>query len=184
MGLSTVKRVTSDWWRVEEVKTVKGVEPWKLIVDHLRGVQVIAIDAPLTPPMTLADPFRRVEKKVIRLHRARLLPLTLPGMRSLMEKGISLRAALEEAGIMVLETHPATAVKSIIKNNKFFVYVLEARASNKHELDSLIAAVTAVTCLMGRASIIKGDDGVICLPSSRVRIEHKNAGDTILFRVA
>jgi predicted nuclease with RNAse H fold len=76
---------------------------------------VVAIDAPLALPRGRKSltkrsnvHLRECDRELLRM-RIKFFPLTLGSMRQLTERGIQIRADLEESGLNVIETYPGGA---------------------------------------------------------------------------
>jgi len=130
---------------------------------------VIAIDAPLTRPMK-GEAIRMVDKLMLNLG-FRVLPPGFPGMIMLTERGIKLKKNLEEMGVKVIETHPSSAIKALgLKGrDEFLNFMINAGfyisgQINKHTIDALTAAYTALSHLSGKCFYVKAYDGEIALP--------------------
>lgn len=125
-------------------------------------VRVVAIDAPLTASST----FRRVDLLMIK-SGFRVLPPGMKGMRELTERGIYLSHKLRNLGLIVLETHPRSSLKSSMCGD---VEALARRHGldisslcNSDELDAFIAALTALYCIKSSCRIFEEVDGKIYL---------------------
>ncbi len=136
---------------------------------------VVAIDAPLS---TVDKGFRPVEKLLIR-DGFKLLPLGLPGMRKLALRAIELKELLEKEGIVVIETHPSSSLKSAgcTRRNtigclrKFVVVRDEAIFKGKDDVDAAIAAAVAWSYITGHARIYSASGGTIyLLPTGMAKI--------------
>ncbi len=126
---------------------------------------IVVIDAPLSfPPRGAA--FRKVELEAIR-RGARLLPLTMPAMRMLVERAIELAARLRQLGVSVYETHPWSALRLSgcslrVLLERLRVTNIEKRLS-KHERDAIIAALVGLCVLEDCAERFEADGGALFL---------------------
>ena len=128
----------------ELVKTIVKFKP-----------QIIAIDAPLSMPKE-SKPFRAFEYKAIR-EGAKLLPLTLKGMKELATVGKVLTAKLEAWGLNVIETHPASAAlflgyKSTIELAKHATGL----ALQKDEADAITCCIVGMLFIAGKCRVYGG----------------------------
>ena len=126
---------------------------------------VVVIDAPLSfPPRGAA--FRKVELEAIR-RGARLLPLTMPAMRILVERAIGLAARLRRLEVSVYETHPWSALR--LSGCSFHELLERLRIASigeglsKHERDAVIAALVGLCVLEGCAERFEADGDVLFL---------------------
>jgi hypothetical protein len=136
------------------------------IVENVRRVkpQIVAIDAPLT----LSTKNRKCDDA---LRNYGTLPLSLPAMRMLAQRGVKLVQKLGR--FRVIEVFPTATAKilglyskdegKVRENlaNKGFIIKKEL---NKHELDALFAAITAYLHLEGKSEIIGDEEGKIVIP--------------------
>lgn len=133
---------------------------------------IIAIDAPLTMPKE--GGFRHVDKELMKL-KGKPLPPLMPGMRSLTMRAIGLITRINELSlnIKILETHPQTAASrlNVSRSSKQVLEALKAyglkpfeRNVSKHEVDAMLAALTAWLYLIGKVEEVKADNGIIVLP--------------------
>ena len=114
---------------------------------RLLGVQVVAIDAPLSLPERA---WRKVDLEA-KKHGQKVLPPGWKGMRKLTEKGIRVKESLERYGIEVIETFPS-AVK---------VPLVHAFPEQKDLLDSVKACSVACAYAKGLARSVRAEDGEI-----------------------
>ncbi len=135
-----------------------------------KGKIVVAIDAPLS---IVDKGFRPVEKLLIR-DGFKLLPLGLPGMRKLALRAIELKESLEKKGIVVIETHPSSALKSAgcTRSNgigclrKFVVIPDETIFESRDDVDAAIAAVVAWSYITGHVRVYSASgDTIYLLPT-------------------
>lgn len=126
---------------------------------------VVAIDAPLT---TSDKPLRSVDRKMILLGY-RVLPPSLPHMRMLTSRAISIATKLREYGATVIETHPRSVLKSSKCSSvedlakKLGIELKPNIARNKDIRDAFLAAVAALCFDFNCSNPIQESDGVIWL---------------------
>jgi len=139
------------------------------LISMFKGKVIVAIDAPLS---IVDKGFRLVEKLLIR-DGFKLLPLGLHGMRRLALRAIELKESLEKTGIVVIETHPSSALKSAgcTRSNaieclrKFVVVPDEAIFEGKDDVDAAIAAAVAWSYITGRTRVYgTSGDTIYLLP--------------------
>jgi predicted nuclease with RNAse H fold len=145
------------------------------LVSGFRGRVVVAIDAPLS---IVNKGFRPVERLLIK-NRFRLLPLGLTGMKKLAVRGVRLRESLEKKGIVVIETHPSSALKSagcsredVIKClRKFVVVPDDSIFKSKDDIDAAIAATVAWSYIIGYIKFYSTEgDTIYLLPEIATKI--------------
>ncbi len=126
---------------------------------------IVVIDAPLSfPPRGLA--FRKVELEAIR-RGARLLPLTMPAMRVLVERAVRLAARLRRLRVSIYETHPWSALR--LSGCSFHELLERLRIASiegglsKHERDAVIAALVGLCVLEGCAERFEAGGDVLFL---------------------
>ncbi len=138
---------------------------------------VVAIDAPLTLPLT--SKIREVDR-LMRKIGYKVLPPGFPGMLKLTIRGIKLRKILEKKGIQVIEIHPFSIIKALGFNNrsdfikwisnKFKIYGI----LNIHTIDSIAAAYVALLHHYGKTFYVKAYDGFIVMPYNRLIFKNLN----------
>jgi hypothetical protein len=132
--------------------------------------KLIAIDAPLSTPVkgNLRDSDLTLIKRGLRV-----LPPTLLGMRRLTERGVEITKKLREKGLQIIEIHPRTSGIIIFKTASRKKWVEKLRESgfklkdveNEHEIDAILAAVTAQLHLHGKTEMVgKKEEGIIVIP--------------------
>jgi predicted nuclease with RNAse H fold len=126
------------------------------------NVKIVAVDSPLA----LSSSFRDVDRSMIKLG-LRVLPPGWRGMRLLVERGIKLASSLSSLGILVLETHPRSALKtskcgSLSELASKMGFSQPGRLSRDEE-DALIAAFVSLKFLQGEVIEVEGADGRIFL---------------------
>lgn len=126
-------------------------------IARLGSCHVIGVDAPISIPYR---GFRAVERLLVKHAKARLLPGGLPGMKLLSMIGCMIRWLAYEAGMLVVETHPATTAR--LNNIR-----IELPNSSKHAVDAVLAALAAASfhCISGLH--VAAVDGYIVIPYVR-----------------
>ncbi len=131
---------------------------------------IVAIDAPLTMPRE--GYLREVDKFMHKLGLPVLPPL-FPGMRRLTERGIKLKSFLEEAGIRVIEVHPRSTLKVLMKKfgkvdlleiMRLYSIKFSRRRLSKDERDAILAALTAYLYYTNNYREVRARDGTLILP--------------------
>jgi predicted nuclease with RNAse H fold len=126
------------------------------------NVKIVAVDSPLAH----SSSFRHVDKTMIKLG-LRVLPPGWRGMRMLVERGIKLASSLSSLGILVLETHPRSALKTSRCGNlgelASKMGVPQPSGLSRDEEDALIAAFVSLKFLQGEVIEVEGVDGRIFL---------------------
>ncbi|HIQ02838.1 MAG TPA: DUF429 domain-containing protein [Desulfurococcales archaeon] len=129
------------------------------------NVKVLAIDAPLSHAKT----YRKVDLEMKR-RGFKVLPPGWRYMRILVERAIKLKSILERYGIVVIETHPKSALKNsgykdykqLIKSH-LILDELVLESLSKDEIDSLICLLVAYYYVKGCVDKVEAEDGVIYL---------------------
>ncbi|HID93964.1 MAG TPA: DUF429 domain-containing protein [bacterium (Candidatus Stahlbacteria)] len=117
---------------------------------------IVAIDAPLSLPKGKAKE-RNVEKQIRKLGIGILSP-SLPAMRKLALRAISLKRKLNSKGITVIETFPY----AVLQLNKLIAEKdAELKFNTKHERDAHICALVAQAYVNGRAKKLGDRTGMI-----------------------
>ncbi len=143
------------------------------LVSKLSHARLVAIDAPLSLPNKGA--FRDFERALLRRGYS-LLPLSLISMRKLASIGIKLKNILENEGVIVLETHPASAKRALglsdgdLMNITKRLRFCKRLPRNKDEIDALICLLVALLYEDGKTEEIKGEEGSMVLPLPGVNI--------------
>ncbi len=126
--------------------------------------RIIAIDSPLSHAQT----YREVDI----LMKRRGYPVLPPGwktMKPLVDRAIRIKKILEGNSIVVIETHPKSALKSsgcknideLLKNTNIMIGF--KKKLTRDEADALIAAIVARFYVEGRAYVVAARDGIIYL---------------------
>ncbi|MDI6889198.1 MAG: DUF429 domain-containing protein [Methanocellales archaeon] len=148
------------------------------IVDLNRKSLPVAIDAPLTFPIT--GIWRECDLMLRKLGITCYAP-GAPFFRGITELGSRLRCALEKKGIRVMEVYPyATRLRcnigAKVKKNALqgrrqiqsdlgkFVVDLPEEILNSHLLDAILAAYTAYLAAHDMTETLSGRDGTIIIP--------------------
>ncbi len=143
------------------------------LAPKLSHAKLVAVDAPLSLPSKGA--FRDFEKDLLR-RGYKLLPLTLISMKKLALEGIELKRALEERGVIVLETHPTSVRKALGLSNDDVIEVMKRWGfckrppKNQDEIDALTCLLVALLYMEGKTEEYKGKEGSMILPSLGARL--------------
>uniref|UniRef100_A0A7C2BL82 DUF429 domain-containing protein n=1 Tax=Thermosphaera aggregans TaxID=54254 RepID=A0A7C2BL82_9CREN len=126
---------------------------------------VVAVDAPLT---FTGEPFRQVDRLLLQAG-FRVFPTTFKYMRELSERAGMLKKALEVEDVVVVETHPTSALKSSKCEsyvNLFQSFGLKPRPTtlrSKHLVDALVSSIVSFYYYNGLSVSFKEADGEIHL---------------------
>lgn len=175
LDLSGSEDRPSGWCVIGEARLVQ-VSTLRKNYEILREIRatmpdVIAIDAPLTRPANFG--FRKVDLLLMK-RGGRPLPPLMPGMRRLTLRAIKLASEIRKEGFNVIETHPDTIAKILgVKRDlmsivNFFArnnFTVPKESLTKHELDAMLAALTAYLYLVGEADVLKTEDGAVVIPA-------------------
>lgn len=133
--------------------------------------KIVAIDAPLTMPRN--GYLREVDRLMHKLGLP-VLPPMFPGMRMLTIRGVKLRNFLDEIGIHVIEVHPRSTLKILLKKFKlsdleelinFLGFLIEnGKRLTKDEQDAILAMITAFLYYKGNYREVRAPDGVLIIP--------------------
>ena len=133
--------------------------------------KIVAIDAPLTMPRN--GYLREVDRLMHKLGLP-VLPPMFPGMRMLTIRGVRLRNFLSEIGIHVIEVHPRSTLKILLKKFKlsdlgelinFLGFLIEnGKRLTKDEQDAILAMITAFLYYKGDYREVRAPDGVLIIP--------------------
>ena len=135
------------------------------ILGALRPAAIVAVDAPLTGPPVRGH--RAVDRLMIRMGFP-VLPASWPSMRALTERATRIAGLLRALGVVVVETHPTSALRSsgcrsaLELAGRVGVRV-EARRLADDEAAALVAAIVAMSYYSGRALLVKDVDGEVAL---------------------
>ena len=140
------------------------------ILEKIKEVNpdLIAIDAPLT----WAEKFRPAERKMIK-DGYRLFPLNMGFMKELTARAIRLKKRINYPSVECHPTSSAKALKIVKKPIEAFVKACERKFSlkfknipkNQHEVDAVLAALTAKLYLLGKCKIYGKEGEEIILPN-------------------
>lgn len=129
------------------------------------NVSVVAVDAPLSH----AEGYRKVDLKMIK-KGFKLLPPGWKGMRMLVKRAINIKKAIENKGIVVVETHPLSALKNtgvfgLKESLSMFINLKNADLTNlsKDIVDAIICSAVAWAYIKNEVEIISDVDGEIVL---------------------
>jgi predicted nuclease with RNAse H fold len=127
-----------------------------------------AIDAPLNLPRR--GILRRAEKEMIK-RGYKIFPLKLPAMEKLTIRAIKLNTLIAEKGYKTIEVHPTSTRKALNMPTKDWTRIqmilnsiglgkdLKTRIQSSHEVDAVIAALTARLYLQGRTESVGNETG-------------------------
>jgi hypothetical protein len=156
------------------------------ILDSVKQAEprIVPIDAPLSLPgrrRTIRDPsgehFRECDLE-LRKRGIRFFPVTLGPMRMLTERGIALKAKMEQMGYRVVECYPGGAQdawgiprqRRDLQGLRRGLDQLGVRglteAMTGDELDAVTAALVGRWFLLGKGEILGGERGIIMPMSS------------------
>ena len=130
---------------------------------------LIAIDAPLS----WGEKFRPAEREMIK-DGYRLLPLNMNSMKELTKRAIRLKERINYPSVECHPTSSAKALKIEKKPIEAFVKACERKFSlkfknipkNQHEVDAVLAALTAKFYLLDKCRIYGKEGEEIILPST------------------
>lgn len=126
------------------------------------GVNVVAIDSPFSHSNGYRDVDLLMKKKGFKV-----LPPGWRGMKKLVDRCIYLMENMVRRGIVVIETHPNSCLKSsgcLTYDNLFRKLSLNPILGlSRDELDAIVAALVAVMYTRGETISIKASDGEIHL---------------------
>ncbi len=130
---------------------------------------IIAMDAPLSKPKE--GGLRECDSGLVE-RGYRVLPPLLGGMKSLTERGIRLADNLQKRDFEVIEVHPLTSGKTLFNTSarEKWISMLSEKGweietdMNKHEIDSILAALTGFLYFNGDTEEVGGRDGEIVIP--------------------
>ncbi len=128
------------------------------------GARIAAIDSPLSH----APGYRRVD---IAMKRAGypVLPPGWRGMRMLVERSLRLADALRRHGVVVIETHPRSALRSSGCSDPgeaaeaMGIEAPRLTGLRRDAVDAVVAALVAYAYASGQARVISDADGEIYL---------------------
>lgn len=131
---------------------------------------VVAIDAPLSLPVQ--GSLRNADLSLIK-RGMRVFPPIFGGMRTLTERGMRLERELRARKVKVIEVHPRTSGLLLFRTGDRIGWTSNLKqmgfslpgGESRHELDAVMAAMTGLLYLEGRAEEV-GDreEGVIVIP--------------------
>jgi len=123
---------------------------------------VVAIDSPLSH----AETYRQLDIE-LKKRGYRVLPPGWRSMRMLVDRSIRLKNILEENGIVVIETHPYSVLKSSGCGDYEDLFkktgVSVDKILTRDEYDAIVAAIVAKHYVMDNVLRIEARDGIIYL---------------------
>ena len=124
---------------------------------------VIAIDAPILKGDSLVRKADRLMKKY------GAMPLTMPSMRLLAQRGTSIAKQLEAQGYEVIEVFPTGTAKILGFYEKKYRKSLQRLHmqnvfNNKHEYDAYLCSLTAKLHYHGETKEVGDEQGKIVVP--------------------
>lgn len=133
---------------------------------------LISVDAPLTLPK--GGPMRKVD---VEMHKRGypVLPPLFPGMKTLTNRAVRLLRSLVERGMEVIETHPESTRKAlglpkdpvqILESLGAMGFMIQPEGLTQHEIDAVLAALTAHLHRIGKTEAIGDEEGHIIVPKS------------------
>lgn len=129
------------------------------------NVSVLAIDAPLSH----AKGYRKVDLKMIK-KGFKLLPPGWKGMKMLVRRAINIKKAVEGKGIVVIETHPLSALKNtgitgLKESLNAFINLKNTDLTSlpKDIIDAIICSAVAWAYIRNEVEIISDVDGEVVL---------------------
>jgi|YelNatPaOPRAMG01_1025707.scaffolds.fasta_scaffold70649_2 predicted nuclease with RNAse H fold len=162
---------------VSIVEVGKGLDIKVLYVGRLRSnseitelllkhyVRAVAVDSPLTLP-SRGKHFREVDLKLVKMGY-RVLPPSWASMKKLTVRAINLVKELKSLGILVIETHPTSSLRSSgcdsFDELAGKLHLELSRELSKDEKDAVIAAVTCAFHLLNKDIVVKDEDGEIAI---------------------
>jgi hypothetical protein len=165
-------------WATLTKGTIKAGEIYtdKEIIDLVRREAPVltAIDAPLSLPKK--EILRKADKEMIK-RGYRVFPPRILAMEKLTLRALKLVKELQRAGFKVIEVHPTSTRKALNLPHKDWRNIqtiliqiglkgdIELRALTPHEIDAVIAALTAHLHLKGKTVKIGNNiEGYIIVP--------------------
>jgi predicted nuclease with RNAse H fold len=142
------------------------------------GPALIAIDAPFSLPQR--GILRKADAEMIK-KGYRVFPPSLPAMKKLTLRTIKMNKLIEEKGFKTIEVHPTSTCKALdmpLKNwgkiQNILIQLglkgddLEGRALISHEIDAVIAALTAHLYTNGETEALgTEEEGFIIVPKRK-----------------
>lgn len=158
LDLAALSKNPTGFCLVNKEPITKLLYPDEEIIDEIEKCKpnIVAIDAPLSLPKGRAKE-RKVEKQVRKLGIGILSP-SLPAMRQLTLRAISLKKKFNSRSIIVIETFPH-AVSQL--NRLIAEKVARLKFKTKHERDACICALVALAYINGKAKKLGDQTGMI-----------------------
>lgn len=137
------------------------------ILERCSGAGVVAVDAPLAPEPVM----RELDRLAIR-RGYRVLPPSIGGMRILTRRAWALREGLVSRGVVVIETHPKSVLKSSGAGDPGRLLDLLGISRGRwdpwrgpEDLGDAVAAAAAAYCFHARhcSERLEASDGVLYL---------------------
>jgi predicted nuclease with RNAse H fold len=139
--------------------------------------EIIAIDAPFSLPKS--GILRKADREMIK-KGYRVFPPMLSAMRTLTMRAIKLNKLIAEKGFKIIEVHPTSTCKALSIPPKDWGKIqtvltqiglegdLKARTLTSHEIDAVIAALTACLYMRNQTEAL-GDkeEGCIIIPKKQ-----------------
>lgn len=173
IDLSGVERRPTGWALLKgnAIKPKTLYTDSDIITETIKAEPIlVSIDAPLTLPKR--GSMRRVD---VEMHKRGypVLPPLFPGMKTLTRRGTRLLESLVGIGMEVIEIHPESARKALglpkdpvqlIESLRFMGFTIPSKEFTRHEIDAILAAVTAYLHLIGKTEAIGDEEGDIVVP--------------------
>jgi len=165
-------------WKGKVMKTCLVYTDQEILenITHDRPT-LTAIDAPLNLPRR--GILRKAEKEMIK-RGYRIFPPKLPTMEKLTIRAIKLNTLIAEKGYKTIEVHPTSTRKALNMPTKDWTKIqlilnsvglgrdLKGRTQSSHELDAVIAALTARLYLQDRTESVGNEtEGYIIVPKKQ-----------------
>lgn len=139
------------------------------IIKACLGSKVVAIDAPLSMPTR--GSLRECDLALIS-RGLRVLPPKLKGMLQLTRRGMALAEKLRMAKLKVVEVHPRSSGILLFNTDERKKWVelmkmkgiVDRKIRSEHEIDAVMAALTAWLHLRKKTEMLGGKDGAIIIP--------------------
>jgi predicted nuclease with RNAse H fold len=138
--------------------------------------EVIAVDAPFSLPKS--GILRKADREMIK-NGYRVFPPTLPAMKILTIRAMKLNRLIAEKGFKTIEVHPTSTCKALNMPPKDWGKIQTAltqiglegdpklRTLTPHEIDAIIAALTAYLYMRNQTEALGGEEGYIMIPKKQ-----------------
>ena len=165
-------------WKGKAIKTSLAYTDQEILENITCNKPTLtAIDAPLNLPKR--GILRKAEKEMIK-RGYRIFPPKLPAMEKLTIRAVKLNTLIAEKGYKTIEVHPTSTRKALNMPTKDWTKIqlilnsmalgkdLKTRTQSSHEIDAIIAALTARLYLQDRTESV-GDKtgGYIIVPKKQ-----------------